>query len=178
MAGLSFQQQCHPHLRSATSTLQFLLSRWTHVYTSSSAPCAVSRLQTTLQGGLCSKGMCQHPPWTTAPTGLLHAALHMHTWVFWGLEAPGKMFRLIRITMNRQLLAMPCSEPEPGLAPSRGDSCQTARPQKSLGISGSGPREPIITMDIPELQSDLSSLPGSRLYWNVASQCWHPLGEE
>lgn len=136
------------------------------------------KLQTTLQGGLCSKGMCQHPlgqqhplGWSMQPYTRTCALSEVLNW-------SGKKFKLIRIIISRQLLAMPCSELEPGLPPSRETaSSQTALPQKYLHISASGPWEPILTVDFPDLQRDLSSLLGSRLSWNIASQCWHPLGE-
>lgn len=119
MTSLSSQQQCHPHPRGSTTTLKFLLSRWTKVYTSSSPPCAVSGLQSTLQGGLCSKGMYENPLGQQHPTGPTPgpgSPTHAHVNYLSSVQPlnwSGKMFKLTRIVIIRQLLAMPCSELEP-----------------------------------------------------------------
>lgn len=93
------------------------------------------------------------------------------------LSWSGKMFQLIRIIISRQQCIVVSWSL--GCHPAKvTDSSQTALPQKHLHISGSGPQEPIVSVDIPNLQRDWSSLLGSRLSWNIASQSWHPLGEE
>lgn len=69
------------------------------------------------------------------------------------LSWSGKMFQLIRIIISKQQCIVVSWSL--GCHPAKvTDSSQTALPQKHLHISGSGPQEPIVSVDIPNLQRD------------------------